>query len=77
MRESVRSCGAYVARTLAEHLGHVNKDEAYLAGLSYDLGKFALAANFPTGDDALLAIECITCPDNGTTFRIFLPKTRQ
>ena len=55
----------------------MNKDEAYLAGLFYDLGKFALAANFPTGDDALPAIECITCPDNGTTFRIFLPKTRQ
>ena len=41
---------AYVGRALAEHLGHVNKDEAYLAGLFYDLGKFALAANFPSGD---------------------------
>lgn len=45
---------AYVARALAEHLGHMNKDEAYLAGLFYDLGKFALAANFPSGDEALL-----------------------
>jgi HD-like signal output (HDOD) protein len=45
---------AYIARTLAEHVGHVNKDEAYLAGLFYDLGRFALAANFPTGYEALL-----------------------
>ena len=48
---------AYFARTLAEQVGHVNKDEAYLAGLFYDLGKFALAANFPTGDEALLTDE--------------------
>ncbi len=48
---------AYFARTLAEQVGHVNKDEAYLTGLFYDLGKFALAANFPTGEEALLTDE--------------------
>lgn len=46
---------AYIGRALAEHLGQVNKDEAYLAGLFYDLGKFALAANFPTADETLRA----------------------
>lgn len=46
---------AYVARTLAEQVGHVNKDEAYLAGLFFDLGKFALAANYPSADETLLA----------------------
>ncbi len=43
---------AYLARAIAERVGHSGRDEAYLAGLFYDLGKFALAANFPSGDDA-------------------------
>jgi signal transduction histidine kinase/HD-like signal output (HDOD) protein len=57
---------AYFARTLAEQVGHVNKDEAYLAGLFYDLGKFALAANFPTGDEALLTDETATSSAEST-----------
>jgi signal transduction histidine kinase/HD-like signal output (HDOD) protein len=52
---------AYLARAIAEHVGHTSRDEAYLAGLFYDLGKFALAANFPTGDETLL-----TEDDSGT-----------
>ncbi len=43
---------AYLARDIAAHVGHSGRDEAYLAGLFYDLGKFALAANFPGGEDA-------------------------
>ena len=42
---------AYLARAIAEQVEHSGRDEAYLAGLFYDLGKFALAANFPTGDE--------------------------
>jgi signal transduction histidine kinase/HD-like signal output (HDOD) protein len=57
---------AYFARTLAEQVGHVNKDEAYLAGLFYDLGKFALAANFPTGDEALLTDEVAASSSEST-----------
>ena len=43
---------AYLARAIAEQVNHSGRDEAYLAGLFYDLGKFALAANFPPGDEA-------------------------
>ena len=46
---------AYLARVIAEHVGHTSRDEAYLAGLFYDLGKFALAANYPTGDERQFA----------------------
>lgn len=46
---------AYLARAIAEHVGHSGRDEAYLAGLFYDLGKFALTANFPSLDDAKFA----------------------
>lgn len=42
---------AYLARAIAEQVNHSGRDEAYLAGLFYDLGKFALAANFPPGDE--------------------------
>ncbi len=43
---------AYLARAIAEQVNHSGRDEAYLAGLFYDLGKFALAANFPPSDEA-------------------------
>ena len=46
---------AYLARAIADQVGHSSRDEAYLAGLFYDLGKFALAANFPTGEVAQLS----------------------
>ncbi len=42
---------AYLARAIAEQVNHSGRDEAYLAGLFYDLGKFALAANFPPSDE--------------------------
>ncbi len=46
---------AYLARTIADQVGHTARDEAYLAGLFYDLGKLALAANYPTGNEAALS----------------------
>jgi signal transduction histidine kinase/HD-like signal output (HDOD) protein len=46
---------AYLARAIAEQVGHAAHDEAYLAGLFYDLGKFALVANFPPGAEAPLS----------------------
>ena len=45
---------AHLARAIAEHVGHASRDEAYLTGLFYDLGKFALATNFPTAEEAPL-----------------------
>ncbi|MEO6022911.1 MAG: ATP-binding protein, partial [Burkholderiales bacterium] len=51
---------AYMAQQIAEKIGFSPRDEAYLAGLFYDLGKFALAANFPTGEESMLAPEPAT-----------------
>ena len=48
---------AYLAQQIAEKIGFIARDEAYLAGLFYDLGKFALAANYPTGEEAALTLE--------------------
>jgi signal transduction histidine kinase/HD-like signal output (HDOD) protein len=44
---------AYLARGIAEHIGYTSPDEAYLTGLLFDIGKFALAANFPMGREGL------------------------
>lgn len=55
---------AYLARAIAEQVGHSSRDEAYLTGLFYDLGKFALAANYPTGDEAQLTTADADAPAN-------------